>query len=164
MEKGSMLILAIIATLILSLIMVAGLTVSTTEFNTTQNYYINKVSYYNAIEGLEVVIDQIRNESNPENIYIEANDYNKSQTGINRLFITGSLVDLQGGTTQKVKKFARLPPPPLPGISLGPGSGISPILWYFRSRRRSRSTTKTPIPSSRPGSLQRDHCLLRRGV
>ncbi len=130
MEKGSMLILAIIATLILSMIMVAGLTVSTTEAHTTQNYYINKVSYYNAMEGLEVVIEQIRNESNPENIFVEPNDYSISQTGVNRLFITGTLVDLEGGLTQKVKKFTGFPPPPLPGISLGPGSGISPILWY----------------------------------
>ena len=55
MEKGSMLVLAIIATLILSLILVAGLTVSTTEVHTTQNYFLNKVSYYKAVEGVEIV-------------------------------------------------------------------------------------------------------------
>ena len=65
MEKGSMLILAIIATLILSLILVAGLTVSTTEVHTTQNYYMNKVSYYKAVEGVEIVTETIRNESDP---------------------------------------------------------------------------------------------------
>lgn len=130
MEKGSMLILAIIATVILSMIMVAGLTVSTTESHTTQNYYINKVSYYTAMEGLEIVIEQIRNEATPENIFVEPNDYSISQMGGNRLFITGTLVDLESGLTQKVKKFTGFPAPPLPGISLGPGSGISPVLWY----------------------------------
>jgi hypothetical protein len=130
MEKGSMLVLAIIATMILSLILVAGLTVSTTEVHTTQNHYLNKVSYYSAIEGLELVIEQIRNEPNPENIEIAATDFQTSQAAIQKLFITGSLVEMQAGSTQKVRKFVGFPPPPLPGISLGPGSGISPILWY----------------------------------
>jgi hypothetical protein len=130
MEKGSMLILAIVATLILSLIMVAGLTVSTTEVNTTQNYYLNKVSYYKAMEGLERVIEQIRSEPNPANINVVPNDYKIVQDGAQRLFITGTLVNLQAGDTQNIRQFTAFPPPPLPGISLGPNSGISPIIWY----------------------------------
>lgn len=130
MEKGSMIILAIIATLILSLILVAGLTVSTTEVNTTQNYYLNKVSYYEAVEGIERVIEQIRSEPDPTSISVIADDFKINQNGTEKVFITGTLVDLQNGTTQTVKQFMGFAPPPLPGISLGPNSGISPIIWY----------------------------------
>jgi hypothetical protein len=130
MEKGSMLILAIIATLILSLILVAGLTVSTTEVNTTQNYFLNKVSYYKAVEGIERVIEQIRAEPDPTTISVEADDYKINQDGSEKLFITGSMVDMQNNTTQMVKQFMGFAPPPLPSVSLGPNAGISPIIWY----------------------------------
>jgi len=130
MEKGSMLILAIIATLILSLILVAGLTVSTTEVNTTQNYYMNKVSYYKAVEGVEIVTDEIRIATDPSTLNVEAGDYQVSESGMTKKFITGSLVDLQNGTYQNVKPFAGFDPPPLPSISLGSASGVMPVIWY----------------------------------
>lgn len=155
MEKGSMIILAIIATLILSLILVAGLTVSTTEVNTTQNYYLNKVSYYKAVEGLELVINQIRSEPDPTTIYYEPNDFKINQDGAQKLFITGTLVDLQNSTTQTVKQFMGFAPPPLPGISLGPGSGLSSIIWYVPltsevtvNRKRSYTEIEAGIYSS----------------
>ena len=130
MEKGSMLVLAIIATMILSLILVAGLTVSTTEVNTTQNYYMNKVSYYKAVEGVEIVTEDIRNNVDPPTILVEGNDYLVQEGGTVKRFITGTLVDLQNGTTQNVKSFMGFDPPPLPSISLGSTSGVSPIIWY----------------------------------
>jgi hypothetical protein len=130
MEKGSMLVLAIIATLILSLILVSGLTVSTTEVNTTQNYYMNKISYYKAVEGVEIVTEMIRNVSDPTTIAIDANNFDNTESGITRSFITGTLVDLQSGSSQNVKPFLGFDPPPLPSMSLGSASGITPVIWY----------------------------------
>jgi len=130
MEKGSMLILAIIATLILSLIMVAGLTVSTTEVQTTQNYYMNKISYYKAIEGLEIITERIRNEADPSLITVQASEYITSETGITKKFLTGTLVDLQNGATVNVKQFLGFDAPPLPSISLGTSTGVTPVIWY----------------------------------
>jgi len=130
MEKGSMLILAIVATLILSLIMVAGLTVSTTEVHTTQNYYLNKVSYYKAMEGVEIVTEMIRITADPGTISVAAGEYEIKEGGATRKFITGSLVDFQNGETQLVKSFTGFDPPPLPGISLGSVSGVMPVIWY----------------------------------
>jgi hypothetical protein len=130
MEKGSMLILAIIATLILSLILVAGLTVSTTEVHTNQNYFMNKVSYYKAVEGVEIVTEEIRNTPDPSTISVESNEYLVTDGGTAKRFITGTLVDLQNGTTQNVKPFMGFDPPPLPSISLGSTSGVSPIIWF----------------------------------
>jgi len=130
MEKGSMLILAIIATLILSIILVAGLTVSTTEVQTTQNYYMNKMSYYKAVEGVEIITQKIRDIADPSTIAIAADDYRVKDLGITRKFITGTLVDLQNGATQNVKPFTGFDPPPLPSISLGTSTGVMPVIWY----------------------------------
>lgn len=135
MEKGSMVILAIIATLILSLIMMAGLTVSTTEVQTTQNYYLNKISYYKAVEGVEIVTEEIRNTADPDaiaNFSISPGTYEIKENGVTRKFITGTLVDLQKDpiTTQNVQLFMGFDPPPLPSISLGTSSGVTPVIWY----------------------------------
>jgi len=130
MEKGSMLILAIIATLILSLILVAGLTVSTTEIHTTQNYYLNKISYYKAVEGVEIVTQKIRDTADPTTILVAGHEYRVTEGGITRRFLTGTLVDLHAGNSQNVQPFAGFDPPPLPSISLGSSTGIQPIIWY----------------------------------
>jgi hypothetical protein len=130
MEKGSMLVLAIIATLILSLILVSGLTVSTTEVNTTQNYYMNKVSYYKAVEGVEIVTQLIRDTADPTTILVVENQYQTKESGSTRSFITGTMVDMQNGTTQTVQPFSGFDPPPLPSISLGSSTGITPVIWY----------------------------------
>ena len=130
MEKGSMLVLAIIATMILSLILVAGLTVSTTEVHTTQNYYLNKVSYYKAVEGVEIVTQRIRDVADPTTILVVGHEFSEVEAGIARKFITGTLIDLESGASQNVKPFMGFDPPPLPGISLGSVTGIQPVIWY----------------------------------
>jgi hypothetical protein len=130
MQKGSMLILAIFATLILSIILVAGLSVSTTEVHTTQNYYMNKMSFYKAMEGLEIVTQEIRQEADPSGIVVAADEYDEEIGGIVRKFITGSLVDVQNHTTQNVRPFTGFDPPPLPSMMLGMSSGIQPVIWY----------------------------------
>jgi hypothetical protein len=130
MEKGSMLVLAIIATLILSIILVAGLTVSTTEVHTTQNHLMNKMSYYEAIEGLEIVTQMIRTTADPGTIYVPATEFATTQGAVARKFITGTLVNFQNSSTQNVKSFQGFDPPPLPSISLGASTGVTPVIWY----------------------------------
>lgn len=139
MEKGSILILAIIATLILSIILVAGLSVSTTEVQTTQNTFLNKLSYYKAVEGVEVVIEDIRNTINPDLIaslrYGLDNIYFSEETGKYSIFVTGSLSDMQAleqGTATvapTISRFDGFTPPPLPAMSLGTSTGVSPVIW-----------------------------------
>lgn len=137
MEKGSMLVLAIIATLILSIILVAGLTVSTTEVHTTQNHLMNKMSYYKAMEGVEIVTEQIRTSADPGLIYIEADEYDVTEGGAVRSFLTGTMENMQNLTNGSgnptyvnVKPFAGFDPPPLPSISLGTSTGVTPVIWY----------------------------------
>ena len=128
MEKGSVLILTIIAVLILSLLVSGLLTVGSTEINTTQNFYLNKWSYYYAVQGMEVVMEQIRNTDNPAEISVS-----DVQTGggpiSKKTYITGSILDLQNGTPQNISVFQGFNPPPIPGISLGTDAGMVPIVW-----------------------------------
>lgn len=133
MEKGSMIVLAIMATLILSLILAAGLSVSTTEAVTTQNFLLNKVSYYKAVEGVEIIAEEIRSNPNPDNIVaiqVQPGDYPTAEGAAKKKFITGLLTDLQAGSTQTVKMFDGFDPPPLPSMGLGSMSGIQPVIWY----------------------------------
>jgi hypothetical protein len=137
MEKGSMLVLAIIATLILSIILVAGLTVSTTEVHTTQNHYLNKISYYKAVEGVEIVTQMIRITADPGTIFVSADEYDTAQGGVVRSFLTGTMENMQnltngsgGPTYVSVKPFTGFDPPPLPSISLGQSTGVTPVIWY----------------------------------
>lgn len=155
MKKGSMLILAIIATLILSIILMAGLTVSSTEMQTTQNYYLNKISYYTAVEGIEVVTEDIRNENDPiaiSQFTYSADQHNTEEGGVEKLFISGSLVDLQAGNTQNITLFTGFDPPPLPGISLGSFSGVSPVIWYV------------PVTSEVTGNLKHSFTEIEAGI
>ncbi len=108
----------------------AGLTVSTTEVHTTQNNLMKKLSYYKAVEGVEVVIEDIRNTLNPDliaslsygldNIYVIDDDL-----GSSKIFITGSLSDMQALKNEtatvaaSISRFDGFPPPPLPAMSLG---------------------------------------------
>jgi hypothetical protein len=153
MEKGSMLVLAIIATMILSLILVAGLTVSTTEVHTTQNNLMKKLSYYKAVEGVEVVIEDIRNTLNPDLIaslrYGLDNIYVIDDLGTSKLFITGSLGDLQALKNETatiapaISQFNGFPAPPFPGMSLGTSTGVSPIIWMVPITAEVKTGKKT---------------------
>jgi len=127
--QGSMIILAIIAVLILSLMVIAGLTVSSTEVNTTQNYYLGKVSYYTAVEGVERVAEDIRLNPDPSAIIYNLGDMQTTEKGLVRDFITGTTEDLQSGTAQPIQSFSGFAPPPPPGISLGTSSGVSSVIW-----------------------------------
>ena len=55
MERGSILIITLIAVLILSFMVASGIRTATTEIHTAQNHYLNKIAYYNAVDAVKVV-------------------------------------------------------------------------------------------------------------
>jgi hypothetical protein len=134
-EKGSVLILAIVATFILSLTVIGLLSVGNTEIQTTQNHYLNKKAYYYAIEGLEDVIDRIRNSDDPTSIFETKVDTSStsaietllsdSDDELAKTYYTG---DMQNGQ-RNVSFFKGFAPPPLPAISLGDATGLIPIVY-----------------------------------
>jgi len=129
-EKGSVLILAMVAVLLLSIMLTGLLTVGTTEIYTTQNYQLHKAAYYAAVAGVE----EIRNEiyKNPDPQVIENISKSSPETleydnyEVTRSYITGSLKDRESGTYSSVSQFTAFPAPPPPGISL---KNAAPVMW-----------------------------------
>lgn len=125
MEKGSVLILTIITVLIFS-IMVAGLlTIGTTEIKTTQNYVLKKKSFYHAVQGLETVIELVRNSEDPSTIQVNKVVLPATDSdGTKKNYYTGSMAP-SGATT--VSWFQEIQAPQLKGITLG--TEFFPVLY-----------------------------------
>lgn len=139
-KRGSILVLTIISALILSLIMTGLLSIGTTEIHTTQNFQLNKISYYAAEEGVEDIRNMIIDAPSVSDVATIFKDvystrlkesfYDGSDTistGILRTYITGSLLDFQEGTQQLLQHFEGFPAPPLLGASQS--LNLSPMVW-----------------------------------
>jgi hypothetical protein len=138
-EKGSVLVLTIIAVLILSIMVTGLLNVGTTEIYTTQNFQLNKTAYYTAVQGIEEIRTLIYNAPDAESvrniIKMPPAEAYSTAGGFLRFYITGNLKDMEdifAGTISDgvpIEQFKGFPPPPLPAISLGGGSSVEPIVW-----------------------------------
>ena len=133
-EKGSVLILTVIAVLILSIMVTGLMNVGTTEIYTTQNYQMNKSAYYTAVAGVEDIRNQVYNAPDAEAVTAivkSVYDTQKSEDGFKTAYITGTLKDLEtgGGAGVPVSKFEGFDPPPLVGISLGSTTSVAPVIW-----------------------------------
>ena len=131
-NRGSILILSLIAVLVLSVMVIAGLTVSTTEIHTTDTLFLRKTAYYMAVEGVEQVRDLIYEDPNPDVVQViskSTSDTTRNEGGMAKAYITGSLIDMENNTPQPITMFDGFEPPPMPGISLGAITGIQPVIW-----------------------------------
>ena len=132
MEKGSIFILTIITVLILSLLVIGLLSVGTTEIQTTHNFYMSKVAYYEAIRGVETIVNQIRFATDGDevtNIAIDEEEYKIESGRMSKHFIIGSLKNMQSGTQQNIEIFSGFDPPPIKAV--GQQDGIRPVVWYI---------------------------------
>ena len=112
-ERGSVLILTMMAVLILSVLVSGLLEVGTTEIYTTQNYELQKAAYYKAIEGVEEIRSLIIDPNNDAldiaqirryPAFLEGpllvDDISSDGTidhlgGLERSYITGTLIDME---------------------------------------------------------------------
>lgn len=126
MEKGSMLVLAIITVLIMSIMVAGMLTIGTTEVKTTQNHQLKKKSFYHAIQGLEIVIEQVRNAEDPTTIQVNKVTAPPTEyDGTKKNFYTGNMA---AGATP-VSRFKEIQAPQIVGMSLGTESGFVPVMY-----------------------------------
>jgi len=156
-NRGSILVLALISVLVLSVMAIAGLTVSTTEIQTTDTLFLRKSAYYLAVQGVEQVRDLIYQDPNPEvvgTLIRTTTDTTYNEGGMAKSYITGSLIDLEAGSPKGVTMFDGFDPPPMPGISLGAISAIQPVVWDVRitsrinvGRKRAYSEIQTGVYS-----------------
>jgi hypothetical protein len=152
-EKGSILVLTIIASLILSLIMTGLLSIGTTELHTTRNFQLNKIAYYAALEGIEDIRNLIIEANSTEDVELivksvydtQANESfydgnNTMSTGIARSYMTGSLLDFQENLPQALKQFEGFPAPPLLGASQS--LNLTPMVWKVQVTSEALMGTK----------------------
>jgi hypothetical protein len=141
-EKGSVLVLTIIAVLILSIMVTGLLNVGTTEIYTTQNFHLKKVAYYTAVQGVEEIRNKIVNAPDPQSIETivkmpPASAYTTTG-GYLKYYVTGSLKDLEeilAGTNPNgapPQEFLGFDAPPLEAISMGQGTSIIPTVWKIQ--------------------------------
>jgi hypothetical protein len=120
---------------------IAGLTVSTTEVQTTDTLFLRKIAYYEAVEGVEEVRDLIFQFPDSDSVETLSKSLNDTASfvgtssgegkhmGYNKAYLTGTLIDLQNNDPQTISQVEGFSPPPLPGISLGIITSIFPVVW-----------------------------------
>lgn len=138
-EKGSVLVLTIIAVLILSIMVTGLLNVGTSEIYTTRNFHLKKVAHYTALQGVEEIRNKIVNAPDPQSIEtlvkMPPSSAYTTTGGFLKYYVTGSLKDLEeilAGTNPNgvpPEKFEGFTPPPLQGFALGGSTSIQPYVW-----------------------------------
>lgn len=122
-EKGSVLVLTLVAVMILSIMVTGLLTVGTTEIYTTQNYQLKRNAYYAAVAGMEeirkkIVTDGSATVANNSVSFSDINPYIEVQgSELKTAYMTGTLYDYEysGGGSTKPVEFTAFPIPTPPG-------------------------------------------------
>jgi len=154
-EKGSVLILTIMAVLILSIMVTGLMEVGTTEVYTTKNFQLSKTAYYTALQGIEEIRNLIIQKPDAESITSikrsgvgilgttmigedVSSGTSSTANGQSRYYITGTMMDMENyekGDSQDstaIKSIYQLkdfPVPPLPGMSLSANSNFASVVW-----------------------------------
>jgi hypothetical protein len=115
-NRGSALLLVLIALLILSLIGLSALTQSGSEINTTGNFLRDKSAFYTADAGIQEGIKEISEQfTNPRGVILDE-IFSKQR------YYTGTMADT---TAQYVTGFSGFNAPPPVGQSIEMGSELS---------------------------------------
>jgi hypothetical protein len=155
-DRGSILILTMMAVLILSILVSGLLTVGTTEMYTTQNFQLSKSAYYSAVQGVEEVRNLIYNFPDAQSIKSikrytiglegpllsgdnPAYGTNDPEGAMERSYITGNLKEMEQydlgnyaynpSVLRPIDQLEGFKAPPLPAISMGGTSSIAPVVW-----------------------------------
>jgi len=133
-NKGSILILTMIAVLVLSIMVTGLLTVGTTEQYSTQNYHMSKIAYYTAVQGIEEIRNSIYNAPDAQAVTAINKSLSSTQAiefGLKKSYITGTMEDLEtsSGAGVPIKQFLGFEAPQMQGISLGGAASIASLVW-----------------------------------
>ncbi len=126
-EKGAMMILVLITVLLLSMITIGGLTLSTSDLQITQNYYLDRTAYYSAVSGINRGIVEISESQDPSNTVIIEHPNPNERVSI--FYYSGKIEDYNSGSpsAQNIGIFTAINPPPPVGISID--SNVQPVIW-----------------------------------
>jgi Tfp pilus assembly protein PilX len=137
-NKGSALLLVLIALLILSLIGLSALTQSGSEINTTGNFLKDKSAFYTADAGIQAGMKEIREKfTDPTSVLMDT-------TFSGQRYYTGVMTNL---TAQHVTAFMGFNAPPVIGQSIEMGSELNmrAVPWQLTVTSVSKAGTKNQI-------------------
>ena len=137
-NKGSALLLVLIALLILSLIGLSALTQSGSEINTTGNFFKDKSAFYAADAGIQAGMDEIKKHfTTPTTVLLDT-------TFASQRYYTGRMIDT---TAQYVKAFTgfRAPQPIGQSIDMGGELNMQAVPWQLTVTAVSKAGTKKQI-------------------
>jgi hypothetical protein len=138
-NKGSTLVMVLIAVLILSMISISALTQSGTEMATARNFLMDKNAFYAADAGIQVGINNIsHSKMNPAGVNFSGNLGKLS-------YYTGLMSDTG---SQNVTAFQGFKPPPPVGqaIDLGGGElGMGTVAWNLNVSSVSAAGTRNQV-------------------
>jgi hypothetical protein len=139
-EKGSVLVLTLIAVLILSVTVTGLLLVGRTELFSTQSNYLDKAAYYTAVWGVEEIREAIM-EGQFTTVAAMTKTYPETQfvqDSINRLYIIGNMKDMED-TVKAIESGGAVPMKTLekfegfnvqmPGGSVAIGQPTQTAVW-----------------------------------
>ncbi len=142
-ERGSVLILVLIAVLILSLIGLSGLTQTGTEIGTSRNFMADKTAFYLADAGTQFGLNLLKQPGNMNPGIISFSDID---SGVG--FYTGTIDDT---TPQLIQAFTAFRPPPVTGISVEMsgelGASLAPWLMTVSSVGKPPAGMRDSLPS-----------------
>ena len=137
-NRGSALLLVLIALLILSLIGLAALTQSGSEINTTGNFYKDKSVFYTADAAIQIGINEIEKQfTSPVGVILDG-------VFSRQRFYSGTMTDT---TAQPVKAFTgfKAPPPVGQSIEMGSALNMTTMPWQLTVTAVSKAGSKNQI-------------------
>jgi hypothetical protein len=124
-EKGSTLVLVLVAVLVLTLIGLSGLTQSSSEVATSRNFFAGKAAFYTAESGIHFGVNELSNAFDPSSVVFEQTD----STG-KLMFRSGRMEDALATPVAAFKGF-KAPPPRGYSIEMGGEFGASATPWQL---------------------------------
>jgi Tfp pilus assembly protein PilX len=125
-ERGSVLVLVLIAVMLLSLLGVSALTQSSSDLAISRNFKNDKVAFFTADSGINDGINRLRNSVDPTSVLVPVTKMNQGMS-----YYSGSVSDT---TPQTVRAFTAFDPPPPTGVSIemGGDAGITQTAWELK--------------------------------
>lgn len=124
-NKGSTLVLVLVAVLVLTIIGLSGLTQSSTDVATSRNFFAGKAAFFTAESGIHFGVNELNNAFDPTSVIFEQTDATGKLT-----FRSGRIED---GAAMPVTAFRgfKAPPPRGYSIEMGGEFGAAATPWQL---------------------------------
>ncbi len=124
-NKGSTLVLVLVAVLVLSIIGLSGLTQSSNDVATSRNFFAGKAAFFTAESGIHFGVNELNNAFDPTSVIFEQTDATGKLT-----FRSGRIEDAAAMPVMAFRGF-KAPPPRGYSIEMGGEFGAAATPWQL---------------------------------